>query len=110
MTNMKQKKLVFEEDIRSIMQRIGLFFDDVSIDDSIQTILTDSIMFITFIIELEQEFEIEIPDEYLIPERIGTLRQLDSILIELVPVKKPLSEWALIIRNKIRSLFIRSNK
>lgn len=101
---MKQEKLIFEDAIRDIMLRIGLFFDDVSIDEDIQTILSESIIFITFIIEIEQEFNIEIPEQYLNPETIGSLRQLDSLLLELVSQNKKVHGWES-IKNKFKNFF-----
>ncbi len=77
----KNKQLIYESAIRDIMMRIGLFFDDVGVDEDIQEIFTNSLTFITFVIELEQEFDIQIPDDFLIPERLGSLRQLDNILL-----------------------------
>ncbi len=113
MTKMKNESLIYEKAIRNIMLRIGLFFDDVSIDDDIQYVFTNSLTFITFIIELEQEFNIEIPDDYLIPERLGSLRQLDNILVELLPQSGAPRDWRYKIKmfvRKFRSSFIRKGK
>lgn len=88
-----KKKLIYEDSIREIMLRIGLFFDDISIDEDLQQVFTESIIFITFIIELEQAFNIQIPEQYLTPQMIGSLRQLDNLLCELMPEKKWLSVW-----------------
>lgn len=85
---MKKKELVYEDAIREVMLHIGLFFEDISIDEDLQQVFAESLIFISFIIEMEQKFNIQIPEQYLNPERIGTLRQLDNILCELIPEKR----------------------
>lgn len=81
---MKDGALTYEKEIRDVMLRIGLFLEDFSFDDNLYDIFTNSLIFITFIIELEQKFEIEIPDEYLNPEQLKSIRHIDNILLDLI--------------------------
>lgn len=81
---MKDGALTYEKEIRDVMLRIGLFLEDFSFDDNLYDIFTNSLTFITFIIELEQKFEIEIPDEYLNPEQLKSIRHIDNILLDLI--------------------------
>lgn len=74
-------KLVYKDEIKNIMLRIGVF-GDVLENDKIYDIIPDSLTFVTFIIEIEQEFNIEIPDELLNPEQMGTIKQLDQFLVK----------------------------
>ena len=44
----------------------------------------DSIKFVLFIVELENKFQIEIPDEYLIYSKLPTIAEVHKIVNELV--------------------------
>lgn len=61
------------------LENIGCSFEAEGINDLSQIIDT-SIMFITFIVELEQEFEIEIPDEFLVISAWRTMDDICSLL------------------------------
>jgi len=52
-------------------------------ETSIFDLIENSIMFVTFIVELEEHFEIEFPDEYLVPEKFSTLETVISSIEEL---------------------------
>lgn len=56
-------------------ENIGLFIDDSS-ENQLVDIIEDSIMFISLIVELEEEFKIEIPDEYLV---LGGFQEINEI-------------------------------
>ncbi len=68
--------------IITCFQNVGIMIplDDISDDLEIQEYIEDSIMFITMIIELENHFGIEIPDEYLLPEMLSNLGSLTDIV------------------------------
>lgn len=72
-----------KEKIIECMNNMGIvnFEDDANfkLDDYI----VDSVMFVSFIIELEQMFNIEIPDEYLVVDSLQTFDDL-YIMIETV--------------------------
>lgn len=61
---------------------LGFVIDN---DDSVDIldILDDSITYISFIIEIEQAFEIEIPDEYLLQGSMRTLGNVCEIIESL---------------------------
>lgn len=44
----------------------------------------DSIQFISLIVEIEESFDIEVPDEYLVPELFENEEHLVDIIIQLV--------------------------
>ena len=75
--------LKYEKELKTAMAHIGLFYDSNTVDADIRDIITESLMFITFIIEIEQALNIEIPDEYLNIDRISSLRHLDKLLVNL---------------------------
>jgi acyl carrier protein len=78
------------DDIKSgiitCFQSIGIMVadDNLSDDLEIQEYIEDSIMFITMIIELESYFNIEIPDEFLLPETISSLGALTDLVTKLL--------------------------
>ncbi len=49
-------------------------------DQPLSEVLEDSIMFITFIVELEKEFSVKIPDEYLI---VSSLQTIEDVCVML---------------------------
>jgi len=63
--------------IITILEHNGLIFDGMSEDS---TLVFDSIQFITVIVELEEEFDIEIPDEYLLSEEISCIDSIVNIV------------------------------
>ncbi len=67
-------------------QNVGIMVacDNLSDDFDIQEYIEDSVMFITLIIELENYFNIDIPDEYLLPETISSLGALTDMISKLI--------------------------
>ena len=49
-------------------------------DENLSEIGMDSIKFIQIVVALEDEFNIEIPDEYLITANMGTLRKMVEVV------------------------------
>lgn len=49
-----------------------------------ETLSFDSIEFVNLIVELEQEFSICIPDEYLAPEAFSTYKAICNIVANLI--------------------------
>ena len=58
------------------------------IDFSDETQEIDSISFITVIVDIEREFDIEFPDEYLVMDSISSFDKLYEIVSMLVDTKK----------------------
>jgi len=61
---------------------------DINIDDITKDFITenniDSITFIEIIINIEEEFSILIPEEYLLMEEMNTVSKIANIVNELV--------------------------
>lgn len=53
---------------------------DKSVDIDLREYIVDSVQFIAFIISVENKFEIEIPDEYLLYENIASLNSFTGIV------------------------------
>ena len=68
------------------MQNIGCEYD-VSQEETLLEVLENSIMFITFIVELEKEFAVIIPDDYLMISYFQTIEDVCGVLDELVAGK-----------------------
>lgn len=74
------------EKILKCLRDIGCDYDFLS-DQLLSEVIENSIMFISFIVELETEFFIQIPDEYLF---IGSFKTLDDVcaMLETVMTSK----------------------
>lgn len=74
------------ERILNCLEQVGIIlesdtkFENVELSD----VLMDSIIFIQFIVALEEEFKINFPDEYLLIDKIGSLPILSSIIESLI--------------------------
>lgn len=68
-----------KERIVKCMYNIGCEYD-ISQDQPLSEVLGDSIMFIAFIVELEKEFSITIPDEYLLLSNFQTIEDVCGII------------------------------
>lgn len=71
-------------DIIKILDGIGIYTNsDVDIYTKLVDLINDSMQFITFIVELEQFFDVEIPDLYLQPDALITLGDVCDLIREL---------------------------
>ena len=57
--------------------------DDINKEAKLIDLLEDSVTFITFIVEIESYFDIEVPDKYLMPENLTTLEDLIYMIEKL---------------------------
>jgi acyl carrier protein len=71
-----------KERIRKCFANIGIIIENDS-NFSISDYITESISYITLLIELEQEFEIDIPDDYLVQGRLETYQDICNMIEEL---------------------------
>ena len=69
--------------IPSVLENIGIFDVDITEEMDLNEWIVDSIMFISFIIELENVFKIQIPDELLQHETISSIQGLADIILKL---------------------------
>lgn len=63
--------------VADALERVGIIFP-------LNEESMDSILFITGIVELEQEFNIEIPDQYLILEFFTSIENIADTIINLI--------------------------
>lgn len=75
------KKKVFDV-INSNLEKVTIKQEHI---DSDLTILgMDSIVFIRIVVELEEVFEIEIPDEYLFIPEMNTVGKIINIILSII--------------------------
>ncbi len=78
------RKYEIEERIMNAFNAVGIFMTPEEIRDAaIDEIIEDSLTYISFIVELEESFCIEIPDEYLLPERLSTFDSIITMIEDL---------------------------
>lgn len=70
--------------IITCLNGIGIFVGAEQDDLLLSELIQDSLTFITMIVELENTFKIEIPDEFL---NFGSLQTLDDIVILIETLK-----------------------
>ena len=75
MDSKKKKKKIVE-----CMNHMGIVDFECDTNFRMDDYILDSIMFVSFIIELEQMFNIEIPDEYLIADRLQTFDDIYNMI------------------------------
>lgn len=66
------------------LNNIGVIVEDISLEEKIESHLIDSISYVSFIVELEQYFDIEIPEEYLGNQSIQNFNDIEVIIEMLV--------------------------
>lgn len=69
--------LLLEEDVLTVAD-IGKKLNDIGLD---------SIKFVLLIVELEDRFQIEIPDEYMLYSKMGTVLEIYKVVSELIKRK-----------------------
>ena len=72
--------------IEECLNNIGVFLDENE-NVMLADVIEDSLMFVSMIIEIEQNFGIEIQDEYLLPDRLTSLQDLETLIRELITTK-----------------------
>lgn len=78
------------------LNNLGVDTSDFEIDPAkdidLQSYIADSVMFISFIVELEEQLGFQIPDDFLIMESLVSLNSFADILEELSRNNCPLSK------------------
>ena len=76
------------EKLLNILEDSGIFIDRDNIqsenDIDLREYITDSIQFISFIVEIEKELNMEFPDEYLLYDKIASLNGFSTIIKSVV--------------------------
>lgn len=75
---------------------MGIFVDidyqtkecDLPVDLDLRDYIPDSITFISLIVELENKFEIDFPDELLAMDSLGSLSGFSYLLMEIINGRK----------------------
>ena len=77
--------MVERKDIIPILSNIGILIDEQmeTFDVDLIEYILDSIQFISFIVELERELNIEFPDELLLYDNIRSLNGFISLIENL---------------------------
>ena len=76
--------------IFNTMDSIGIYIDDISNDIQqhedidLREYVLDSIQFISLIVEIEKNLEIEIPDELLFYDKLSSLNAFIQMISDLV--------------------------
>lgn len=71
-----------EDKIKGCLSQVGVIID-TNKNFNLNEVIEDSLMFVSLIVELESTFNIEIPDEFLLPERLNTFDDLKTMIVEL---------------------------
>lgn len=58
-------------------------FDNARLDD-----VLDSLQFIKVIVSLEDEYEIEIPDKYLVPANLNSISTMTKLVLDIIGGEK----------------------
>ncbi len=82
-------KKEIRERLINTLQNVDIFIDDDFNDDDIdiRNYITSSIQFISFIVEIERDFNIEIPDEMLVIDNFSSLNELTEKISDLIKRK-----------------------
>lgn len=79
---MKKTSIQIAKIVESFMN--GGTLDSNDYDKELMNLGIDSIAFIHIVVEIEECFGIEIPDEYLVLSEMGTINKIVSVVSELV--------------------------
>ena len=75
---------ISEKVLDIIKTNIGIEIYPWQFDEDLNVIGIDSISFIQIVVALEENFEIEIPDEKLILEEIGTFNKITMVVASVL--------------------------
>lgn len=70
--------------IIKLLENNGVIIESDEEDIDLRSYSIDSILFISFIVDLENEFSIIMPDEYLTIELLQSVDGLTNLIIELI--------------------------
>ena len=74
-----------EKKVIAAIQTAGIEVEDtVSEDIDLTELIEDSFQFISMIVSLEEELQVEIPDDYLVMDKLQSLKGFIVMLEELV--------------------------
>ena len=73
---------IIEEKLAEIAEENGILVDDY--DLNLIEYIPDSITFITFIATIEERFDIEMPDDFMLIETLGSIKELAMIIDDII--------------------------
>ncbi len=77
-------KSLIRDNIIQALAKVFIFVDSTENEDvDLETYIEDSIQFMSFIVELEQIFNIEFPPELLLFENFKTINNISLIIEEM---------------------------
>ena len=77
-------KSLIRDNIIQALAKVFIFVDSTENEDvDLETYIEDSIQFMSFIVELEQIFNIEFPPELLLIENFKTINNISLIIEEM---------------------------
>lgn len=79
-----QKKILEVVNANIENEKINL----VQFEDDLSQLGMESIMFITIVVEIEEMFKIEIPDEYLLISEMNTITKMAEVVKETIAIKE----------------------
>ena len=75
---------VIKDEIVQVLGNLGVLIGEEELSRySIGEIIPNSLLYISFIVELEQVFNVEIPDEYLDPKKIMSINSIVELVHKL---------------------------
>lgn len=77
------------KDLITLFESQGVFLNQSETDEILSF---DSLTFVTLIIEIENYYKIEIPDEYMLFEELNTINKVKRVINELLENKERLNE------------------
>ena len=79
--------------VKEAFEQAGIVFSPDDDDLVLSEYITDSIQYITSIVNIENALDIEVPDEYLLPERMSTLKAFSEALTDLMKGNEANDDW-----------------
>lgn len=89
-TNLENTKITFEqpEENLSAIDIENIEITSEQIDEDLSALGMDSITFIRIIVDLEEEFDIEIPDEKLLLTEMNTISKITDVISAVLEKKQ----------------------
>ncbi|RKI43017.1 hypothetical protein D7V86_00545 [bacterium D16-51] len=73
---------MLNENIVECFNNIGVLVDANLENFTLSNYITDSLSFVSLIVELEEKFNIEIPDEYLSYDALETYADIENMIVK----------------------------
>ena len=77
-----ENEVIMRKKILQCLEEIGCIVDEETED--LSEIIVDSVMYISFIVEIEELFCIEIPDEYLAQDNLMSVSDICVLVDDLI--------------------------